>query len=54
MSSGLHGENGLDLETAIHLKQTYILPVLIYGIEVVLPKRKSLICSINSTRNSSR
>ena len=40
MSSGLHGENGLDPETAIHLMQTYVLPVLIYGMEVVLPKRK--------------
>ena len=40
MSSGLHRENGLDPETAIHLMQTYVLPVLIYGMEVVLPKRK--------------
>ena len=40
MSSGLHGENGLDPETAIHLMQTYVLPVLIYGMVVVLPKRK--------------
>ena len=40
MSSDLHGENGLDPETAIHLMQTYVLPVLIYGMEVVLPKRK--------------
>ena len=40
MSSGLHEENGLDPETAIHLMQTYVLPVLIYGMEVVLPKRK--------------
>ena len=36
----MHGENGLDPETAIHLMQTYILPVLIYGMEVVSPKRK--------------
>ena len=40
MSSGLHGENGLDPDTAIHLMQTYVLPVLIYGMEQVLPKRK--------------
>ena len=38
MSSGLHCENGLDPEMSIHLLQTYILPVLIYGLEVVLPK----------------
>ena len=40
MSSGLHGENGLDPETAVHLKQTYVIPVLVYGMEVVLPKQK--------------
>ena len=38
MGSGLHGENGLDPETSIHLLQTYVLPVLVYGLEVVLPK----------------
>ena len=36
MSSGLHGENGFHPETAIHL----VIPVLVYGIEVVLPKQK--------------
>ncbi|MES9884980.1 MAG: reverse transcriptase family protein [Sedimenticola sp.] len=40
MASGLHGENGLDPETSLHLMQTYILPVLIYGMEVILPKVK--------------
>ena len=40
MSSGLHGENGLDPETAIHLLQTYIIPVLVYGMELVLLKQK--------------
>ena len=38
MGSGLHGENGLDPETSIHLLQTYVLHVLVYGLEVVLPK----------------
>ena len=38
MGSGLHGENGLDPETSIHLLQTYVLSVLVYGLEVVLPK----------------
>ena len=42
MSSGLHGEIGLDPETAIHLMQTYVLPVLIYGMEVVLPRQKNM------------
>ena len=40
MSSGLHGENGLDPETAIHLMQIYVVPVLVYGMEVVLPTPK--------------
>ena len=30
--------NGLDPETSIHLLQTYVLPILVYGLEVVLPK----------------
>ena len=42
MPSGCHGHNGQDPETTIHLLQTYVLPVLIYGMEVVLPKGKHL------------
>ncbi|MEW8544949.1 MAG: hypothetical protein AB2693_15595, partial [Candidatus Thiodiazotropha sp.] len=42
MGSGLHGENGHDPETAISLLQTYVLPVLFYGLEVVLPTGKAL------------
>ena len=38
MASGLHGENGLDPETCAHLLQIYVLPVLVYGLEVILPK----------------
>ena len=38
MGSGLHGENGLDQQTSIHLLQTYVLSVLVYGMEVVTPK----------------
>ena len=30
MSSSLHGENGLDPETAFHLMQTYVIPVLVW------------------------
>ena len=37
MGAGLHGENGLDPDTSIHLLQTYVVPVLVYGLEVVLP-----------------
>ena len=42
MGTGLHGENGLDPETSISLLKTYILPILTYGLEIVIPKRKIL------------
>ena len=37
MSSGLHGENGLDPKSCIHLLNVYVLPVLLYGLEILLP-----------------
>ena len=40
MTAGLHGENGLDPETSFHLYQIYVLPVLLYGMEVVFPRPK--------------
>ena len=39
MAAGLHGENGLDPETSIQLIHAYVLPVLVYGLEVILPNR---------------
>ena len=42
MGSGLHGENGLDPETSIHLLQTYVLPILVYGMEVITVPLKQL------------
>ena len=42
MGSGLHGENGQDPETALSLLQTYVLPVLFYRLEVILPTGKVL------------
>ena len=42
MGTGLHGENGLDPEAAISLFQTYVIPVLFYGLEVILPTGKAL------------
>ena len=42
MGTGLHGENGLDPETAIALLQTYVIPVLFYGLEVIIPTGKAL------------
>ncbi|MEW8548126.1 MAG: reverse transcriptase family protein, partial [Candidatus Thiodiazotropha sp.] len=40
MASGLHGRNGLDPETSIQLYQTYVIPVLLYGLEILLPNVK--------------
>ena len=37
MGTGLHGSNGLDPETSIHILQTYVIPILVYGLEVLLP-----------------
>ena len=37
MGSGLHGHNGVDPETSIHLN-IYVLPMLVYGLEVALLK----------------
>ena len=42
MGTGLNGENGLDPVTAISLLQTYVIPVLFYGLEVILPTGKAL------------
>ena len=48
MASGLHGENGLDPETCTHLLQIYVLPIMVYGLEVVLPK-PALVDKLNRT-----
>lgn len=42
LGSGFHGENGLDPETTIHLYKTYILPVLLYGMELIIPRTRHL------------
>ena len=42
MGAGLHGENGLDPETAVSLLQTYVFPVLYYGMEIITPTGKAL------------
>ena len=36
LPAGLHGENGLAPESAIHRFQIYVLPVLLCGLEVYL------------------
>ena len=40
MPAGLHGHNGLDPATCVHLLKIYVLPVLTYGLEIILPKKK--------------
>ena len=43
MSSGLHGKTDLTrTHLYMYLMQTYVMPVLVYGLEVVLPKQKHL------------
>ena len=37
MGSGLHGYNDLDPKTATHIYQNYVLPTLVYGLEIILP-----------------
>jgi hypothetical protein len=40
--SGFHGTNGLDLESLLHIYKTYVLPILLYGMELLLPSSKPL------------
>lgn len=42
MPAGLHGENGLDPETSLQLIRTYILPILLYGLEIIIPNRTQI------------
>ena len=39
---GFHGHNGLDPESLLHIFKTYITPVLLYGMELLLPFSKPL------------
>ena len=40
MGAGLHGENGIDPATSISLLRPYILAILYYGLEILLPTGK--------------
>ena len=51
MASGLHGENSVDPETAIFLINSYVSPILLYGLEILLPASKEILNS-NSSRSS--
>ena len=48
MGAGLHGDNGLDPDSSIHILQTYVLPLLVYGLEVLL-LRKTLLDKLERT-----
>lgn len=39
---GFHGRNGLDPESLLHIYKTYIIPVLLYGMELLVPHSKPL------------
>ncbi|CAC5418774.1 unnamed protein product [Mytilus coruscus] len=42
MHTGLHGENGLDPVSAISMLQTFIFPIMFYGLEILLPTGKNI------------
>ena len=42
MSAGFHVNNGLDPSTCIHIMKTYVVPTLLYGLEVINPDKKNL------------
>ena len=42
MGAGLHGKNGLNPTACLHLLQVYVIPILTYGLEILLPSRTEL------------
>ena len=42
MSAGLHGENGFDPQTSLRLIRTFVQPILLYGLEVILPTSSNI------------
>jgi hypothetical protein len=40
--SEFHGHNGLDPKSLLHIYKTYITPVLLYSMELLLPSSKPL------------
>lgn len=39
LSTSLHGKKGMDPQTSLHLIKTYVLPVLLYGLEIIQSKQ---------------
>jgi hypothetical protein len=42
MGTEMHGTNGLPPATNIYLMNIYIMPILLYGLEILLPSEKEL------------
>ena len=42
MGVGLYGENGLDPQTSMSIMNTYIIPIMFYGLEIVIPRGRCL------------
>ncbi|VDI22223.1 Hypothetical predicted protein [Mytilus galloprovincialis] len=42
LGSGFHIENGLDIETIVHLYKIYIFKVLLYGMDLLTPRSLNL------------
>ena len=44
--SGFRGTNGLDPESLLHIHvyKTYVLPILLYGMELLIPSSKPYVC----------
>ena len=40
--SDFHGTNGLDPESLLHIYKTYVLPILLYSMELLMPSSKPL------------
>ena len=54
MGSGMHGTNGIDAVTSYNIYSTYVLPRLLYGLEVLPLKKKHITSLENFHRKSLR
>ncbi|CAC5377732.1 unnamed protein product [Mytilus coruscus] len=42
MPAGMHGENGLDIQSLLYIFNIYVIPVLLYGLELLTSSGKNL------------
>jgi hypothetical protein len=54
LGTGMHGNNGLSAAASIHLFHTYVLPVLTYGLEILLPRKRDLRDAVTFFENTLR